>query len=256
MRSRIVLIALVTAMAAGALSLAGSAAVEIARSNPVGGATVLVLPQHVEIWSAEPADPVHTQVIVVAPNGARIDSGLPEINAEDPTHLSVAIASGGRAGRYTVHLLSGEPNTARERSASTVFEVERDSGCEESSEQGCAEALPEVEPGDGLTLPGGGTIQVTTSTNTAGPVNIEVRLLGADGEVAEGASVWVRASHLDMDHGEFPHAAVLNEDGVFLASYIGMGMEGAWLVAVDVILEEGSAPFTVAVLVQMSLPGS
>jgi methionine-rich copper-binding protein CopC len=247
---------LVTAMATGALPLAGSAAVEISRSNPVGGATLPVLPQNVEIWSAEPADPAYTQVIVVAPNGARIDSGQPEIDADDSTHLSVAIASGGRAGRYTVHLLSGEPNTARERSASTVFEVESDSGCEESSDHGCADTLPEVESGDEFALPGGGTIQVTTSTNTAGPVTIEVRLLGADGGVAEGARVWVRASHLDMDHGEFPHAAVLNDDGVFLASYIGMGMEGAWRLTVDVILDEGSAPFTVAVPVQMSLPGS
>ena len=119
-------------------------ATAIAESIPADGSEVESLLESVEIWSSEVLDPILTQIVVVAPNGARIDDGSLVVDAENPTHLSTAIGSGGSAGHYTIHLLSGDPNTAGERSESVSFDLLGGSGCDndaqESNAAGCLEA--------------------------------------------------------------------------------------------------------------------
>ncbi len=254
---RTLITTLLLALFMGVTVHTGRSAVEIADSNPADGSSLAVLPSLVETWSADPLDPVHTQVIVVAPNGARIDSGMLDIDANEPTHFATTLSSGGLAGHYTVHLLSGEPNTASERSARVAFDLTADSGCDgqDDAGAGCVDSLPEVLPGEEIALADGTVATAVVSSENAGPVDITVTLRDSQGNPLESAKVWVRATHLEMDHGEFPHAAVLNEEGSFEARHIGMGMEGAWRLAVDVITADGEPPMTFAVPLEMSGPG-
>ncbi len=231
-------------------------ATAILDSSPPDGSQLDAVPEVVEIWSTEPLDPALTQVIVVAPNGARIDTGILQIDPDDATHLTASIMPFGPDGHYVVHLLSGEPNTARERSDSVAFDVGNAAGCERGNEAGaCAAALPEIRPGQAAPLPDGGSVTVEISGERAGPVDISVALIGPSGETYDEARVWVRAAHVEMDHGEFPHQAVLNETGIWTANYVGMGMAGRWRVAVDVITAPGAVPVTIAVPIEMKLPG-
>ncbi|MGD9711745.1 MAG: hypothetical protein AB7V46_06740 [Thermomicrobiales bacterium] len=244
-----------------AFAFAGSgarSATEIVESNPVEGSSLESLPRMVDIWSSEVLPPALTQIIVVAPNGARIDAGLLIVDANDPRHLSAEILSGGPAGRYAVHLLSGEPNTARERSDHILFDVSGETACVEDAEQSspaCIAALPEAAPGEPVHLENGASITVDISQTVAGPVDISVTLVGQTGQPPDQGRVWIRAMHLEMDHGEFPHEAVRTETGAWTASYVGMGMAGDWRIAVDVILDPGAAPLTVVVPVEMESPG-
>lgn len=197
-----------------------------------------------------------TQIIAVAPNGARIDTGVLESDPGDATHFVVNLVPFGQAGHFVIHLLSGEPNTARERSDSISFDVAHSGECKEGDETSpCATTLPEVAPGEVGPLPDGGNVTVQLSSERAGPVDITVSLAGPNGESYDEARVWVRAAHLEMDHGEFPHEAVVNETGVWSANYVGMGMEGQWRIAVDIIISPGAVPVTIFVPVEMQLPG-
>ncbi len=237
-----------------------AAAPTITRSAPESGSSVDDVPKFVELWTSEPVDRSQSQIIVVAPNGARVDSGTIEFDDADELRLVASIPNGGSAGHYTVHLLTGEPNTSSERSSSIAFEVSGEGSCKHGSSdpavgQGCLDALPEALPDQPVVLADGSTVAVALSSSVAGPVDISVTVLAPNGDPAELARVWIRPAHLEMDHGEFPHEAVMDEPGVYAARYVGMGMEGSWSIAVDLLLSTDSSPITFVVPVEMQTPG-
>ena len=78
------------------------------------------------------------------------------------------------------------------------------------------------------------TITLSISSGQAGPVVLTVRVTDASGDPVDGAAVVVKARHLDMDMGVFPHDALPSGPGTYVAERVGMGMGGDWRVEVDV----------------------
>jgi methionine-rich copper-binding protein CopC len=234
---------------------------ELEHTTPADGDTLDALPDQIDLWFAEAFDPATMQVMVIAPNSARIDNGVVEVAADDPErkHVTVAPLPAGDEGHYTVHVLAGLPNSADESSESFSFSVEGGGTC--SSSPGAATAgtgarlclptPPELTPGEGILLENGANVDVGISSNRAGPVDITVTLVDAGGNPFPEARVWVRARHLEMEHGEFPHEAAGDGSGHYTAKFVGMGMGGNWRIAIDVIIVPGQTAQTLFVFQTM-----
>jgi hypothetical protein len=96
----------------------------------------------------------------------------------------------------------------------------------------------------------GMTVNLSVSSDQAGPVTLAVRVTDEHGEPVSDASVVVKAKHLEMDMGEFPHQALPTASGTYTAEGVGMGMGGHWRVEVDVA-RPGYDPVAVFFLVTM-----
>ena len=97
----------------------------------------------------------------------------------------------------------------------------------------CPSVAPQVEPGtpaaaDGL------TVTLAISSGRAGLVTLTVGVTDEHGAPVDDVTVAVKARHLDMDMGEFPHDALQTAPGTYTAERVGMGMGGNWQVEVDV----------------------
>ncbi len=63
---------------------------------------------------------------------------------------------------------------------------------------------------------------------TAGPVDITVEVMDADGRPVTDAVVTAETQHLEMNHGESVNDAVPVAPGRYLAERVSMGMGGTW----------------------------
>jgi hypothetical protein len=97
----------------------------------------------------------------------------------------------------------------------------------------CATPVPVVDLGTPAAT-AGLTITLGLSSDEAGPLTLTVGVSDAGGAPVAGATVVVKARHLDMDMGEFPHTALPTAPGRYVAEKVGMGMGGHWRVEVDV----------------------
>ncbi|HEY7034205.1 MAG TPA: FixH family protein [Thermomicrobiales bacterium] len=93
-------------------------------------------------------------------------------------------------------------------------------------------------------------VELGVSSDQAGPVTLTVRVTDQSGAPVSGATVVVKARHLDMDMGEFPHDALPIAPGLYAAERVGMGMGGHWRIEVDVT-RPGEPPVAVFFLVTM-----
>jgi hypothetical protein len=113
----------------------------------------------------------------------------------------------------------------------------------------CPLAGPVVDLGTPAAV-AGLTISLTISSDQAGPVVMTVEVTDERGAPVSDATVVVKARHLDMDMGEFPHDALPTAPGVYVAERVGMGMGGNWRVEVDVT-RAGNEPIAAYFLVTM-----
>jgi YtkA-like len=99
----------------------------------------------------------------------------------------------------------------------------------------CIPTAPESELGNPLVV-SGFTINLSASSDQAGPVALTVDLSDQSGAPVSGAQVTVSARSLDMDMGEFPYEAAETTPGHYVADRVAMGMGGDWKVEVDVAI--------------------
>ncbi len=72
------------------------------------------------------------------------------------------------------------------------------------------------------------TVALFADDPTAGPVDITVEVMDADGRPVTDAVVTVETQHLEMNHGESVNDTVPVAPGRYLAERVSMGMGGTW----------------------------
>lgn len=226
------------------------AAGEPIESNPADGDTLAAVPERIELTFDETLDPETVQIVVIAPNGARADTGLSETVGDGVR--AAEMRAGLTDGRYLVYWLVAQPGTRAAAFGDLTFTVEGASPCQPVSpatprppaEQCVADPATGI-PGEPIPT-NGISVTVSASGDQAGPVDLQAIVTDEAGNPIEGALVWFRARHLEMDHGELPYLAADAGSGTYQASGVGMGMGGNWRIAVDVI-QPGEPPVTVFV---------
>ncbi len=226
------------------------AAGELISSNPADGATLDAIPNQVEFTFDRSIDPETVQIVVIGPNGTRADTGVSETTANGAR--AAAVQPGFSDGRYLVYWLVAEPGSRASAFGDLSFTVEGASSCQPASN--ATPRPPAVEcvadPVTGVPdepiISNGMSVTLSVNSDQAGPVDLRATVTDDAGNLIEDASVWFRARHLEMDHGELPYLAAQSEPGVYQADGVGMGMGGDWRIAVDVILP-GEPPVTVFV---------
>ena len=234
------------------LGMAGPAraAGELIGSNPADGATLDVVPERVELSFDGSIDPETVQIVVIAPNGARADTGVAETIADGTR--AADLRPGFADGRYLVYWLVTEPGSRASAFGDLTFTVEDSSPCQPPSNATPRPPADECVPDPPSGAPGtpiesdGISVTLSVSGDQAGPVDLSATITDGNGNSIESAAVWFRARHLEMDHGELPYLAAGIDPGVYQAGGVGMGMGGDWRIAVDVILP-GEPPVTVFV---------
>ncbi len=223
---------------------------ELTRSNPADGATLDAIPNQVELTFDRSIDPETVQIVVIGPNGARADTGVSETTANGAR--ATAVQPGFSDGRYLVYWLVAEPGSRASAFGDLTFTVEGASPCQPASNAtprppavDCVADPVTGAPGEPIAA-NGISVTLSVSGDQAGPVDLQATVTDDAGNPLEDASVWFRARHLEMDHGELPYLAAQSEPGVYQAEGVGMGMGGEWRIAVDVILP-GEPPVTVFV---------
>lgn len=223
---------------------------ELIESNPADGDTLATVPERIELTFDETIDPETVQIVVIAPNGARADTGVSETVGDGVR--TAEMRAGLTDGRYLVYWLVAQPGTRAAAFGDLMFTVEGASPCQPASP---ATPRPPAEqcvadPATGIPsepIPTNGiSVTVSASGDQAGPVDLQATIIDEAGNAVEGATVWFRARHLEMDHGELPYLAAGVGAGTYQASGVGMGMGGNWRIAVDVI-QPGEPPVTVFV---------
>ncbi len=250
-RLRIVSLA-VLLLTIGALAVPPTAlaAGELIGSNPADGATLDAVPEQVELTFDGSIDPETVQIVVIAPNGARADTGISETTADGTR--SIALQPGFADGRYLVYWLVAQPGSRASAFGDLSFTVEDATPCQPTSNATprppAEECMPDPVTGgpDGPIASNGISVTLSVSGDQAGPVDLQATITDEAGNPLENAAVWFRARHLEMDHGELPYLAAQSEPGVYQAGGVGMGMGGDWRIAVDVIVP-GALPVTVFV---------
>jgi hypothetical protein len=90
-------------------------------------------------------------------------------------------------------------------------------------------------PGLGTPVAAGDlTVTLEADNLRAGPRDLTVVLLDADGQPVIDATVTVRTRSLEMDHGVSTDETVQTEPGRYLAEGVSLGMGGDWLAEVTV----------------------
>jgi len=259
--------ALCTAIIPGFLMFPGAgmqpafAKAELERSMPEAGASPRERPATVEVWFSEAVTADQTWIVVVGPDGARVDRGDFTVDPGDARgrHVTVSLRAGLTAGDYTVHWNSSSANDAKETFGDFVFTLNGEAA---SCSARTPAASPVVVPCPGAPPEGnlGSSIAVEDLTVTldaggtkAGPVDLVVTLVDGGGNPVTDAQVTVRARHLEMDHGEFPKITQPDGAGDYAVDDVGMGMGGAWRVAVDVV-RPGQDPVTAFFRVDLTGP--
>ncbi|MEZ4506924.1 MAG: hypothetical protein R2848_14005 [Thermomicrobiales bacterium] len=113
-------------------------------------------------------------------------------------------------GRYLVYWLVAQPGTRAAAFGDLTFTVEGASPCQPVSpatprppaEQCVADPATGI-PGEPIPT-NGISVTVSASGDQAGPVDLQATVTDEAGNPIEGAVVWFRARHLEMDHGELP----------------------------------------------------
>jgi len=220
---------------------------ELAGSTPVDGATLDSVPDQVALMFDGTLDPDTVRIVVIAPNGVRADTGISETSEGA---RSTKLRAGLTDGRYLVYWLVAQPGTRASAFGNLSFTVEGASPCQPESNatprppaETCVPDPPAGAPGVPIDI-NGMSVTLAVSSDQAGPVDLQASVTNDAGDPIDDAVVWFRARHLEMDHGELPYLAAQSEPGVFRAEGVGMGMGGAWRIAVDVILP-GELPVTV-----------
>jgi methionine-rich copper-binding protein CopC len=223
---------------------------ELIESKPADGAKLEAVPEQIELRFDESVDPETVQIVAIAPNGARADSGTSETTGEGTR--SAALRPGLSDGRYLVYWLVAEPGARATAFGDLTFTVEGASPCQPVSNatprppaEQCLANPPTGAPGDSIAS-NGISVTVSVSGDQAGPVALQATVTDSDGNPIDEAAVWFRARHLEMDHGELPYLAASEDSGVYTSESVGMGMGGEWRIAVDVI-RPGELPVTVFV---------
>ena len=226
------------------------AAGELTGSNPSDEATLDAVPERVELSFDHSVDPETVQIVVIAPNGARADTGITETVA-DGTRSAVP-RPGLADGRYLVYWVVAEPGSRASAFGDISFTVAGASPCQPPSNATprppAAECVPDPPTGaPGTAIESNGIfVTLMTSSNQAGPVDVQALVTDPAGNPVEDATVWFRARHLEMDHGELPYLAAQPAPGTYQAGSMGMGMGGEWRIAIDVI-RPGELPETIFV---------
>jgi methionine-rich copper-binding protein CopC len=226
------------------------AAGELIGSNPANGATLATVPERIELTFDETIDPEMVQIVVIAPNGARADTGVSETSGD--SMRATTLRAGLADGRYLVYWLVAEPGTRAAAFGDLSFTVAGASPCQPPSKatprppaENCIAHPPTGAPGEPI-VANGISVTIATSGNQAGPIDLQATVTDDAGNPIGDAVVWFRARHLEMDHGELPYLAEETGPGVYQTGGVGMGMGGNWRIAVDVILP-GQPPVTVFV---------
>ncbi len=258
----------VLAVLALVLVLPGSsllaAPTDLERSLPPSDGVVDEAPVEVGVWFTEAVDPDQTWLLVVGPDGGRVDLGDTEVALVDRKRrqASVSLRSGLARGEYTVHWRSDaaiDEDDARGHFGFTL--AAGPPSCTESGRSSpvssppawvCVPAPVTTHLGRAVVV-NGMSIDLQTSTTRARPNDLTVRLADDAGVRIADAQVTVRARHLEMDHGETPQVAAPVEPGRYVAEQVKMGMTGEWRIAVDVILPN-RPPVTVFFLVDLEGP--
>src|SRR3954469_7640274 len=78
---------------------------ELERSEPADGATLEQAPASVELWFSEELVQERTWIVVIGPDGARVDLGDASIDPADPDHhhVTVSLRAALPAGPYIAH---------------------------------------------------------------------------------------------------------------------------------------------------------
>ena len=187
------------------------AAGELIGSNPADGATLDAVPEQIELTFDGSLDPETVQIVVIGPNGARADTGIPETTADDTR--SIALRPGLADGRYLVYWLVAVPGSRASAFGDLSFTVEGASPCQPASNATprppAAECLEDPVMGspDEPIASNGMFVTLSVSGDQAGPVDLQATVTDDAGNPIEDAAVWFRARHLEMDHGEFPYLA-------------------------------------------------
>jgi hypothetical protein len=230
--------------------LAGTVSSGFAQATPVDGEVFAAVPHGVDVPVDPAIDPQSVQVIVIAPNGARADDGVSRTTA--PGIRSTILRPGLGDGDYLVYWISGEPGKRANQFGEDAFSVNGSTPCQPPSNatprppaEECLPGPPSGAPDTPITNDGI-SVTLSVSSDQAGPVDLSATVTDAAGAPIEGATVWFRARHLEMNHGELPYLAADSGGGVYQASGVGMGMGGNWRIAVDVVLPD-QLPVTVFV---------
>jgi hypothetical protein len=117
---------------------------------------------------------------------------------------------------------------------------------------GCEPTAPEADLGTPVVV-SGLTINLSASSDQAGPETLIVELSDEGDAPVSGAHVTVSAQSLDMDMGEFPYEAAETEPGHYVADRVAMGMGGDWKVEVDIAIA-GQQPIVAYFLVPLEGP--
>jgi methionine-rich copper-binding protein CopC len=233
---------------AGALTPhSGIAKSELMSSIPAEGDLLDQAPRTVEVRLSEAVMTEGTWLLVVGPDGARVDRGHSTIESMNGggARVAVSLRADLAEGDYTMHWRA-QSDVDDERSFGQVGFTLTSAGatCDAATPVAgeCAAPPPEDSIDEPVTVEGM-TIALSAASSKAGPIDLTARLTDETGDPIADAQVWVRARHLEMDHGEFPSLMALSEPGTYVAEQVGMGMGGDWRVAVDVI-RPGADPVT------------
>jgi methionine-rich copper-binding protein CopC len=231
------------------------------RSAPEADAVLNERPTTIEIWFTEAVIADRTWIIVVGPDGARVDRGDFAINSSDADgrHVTVSLRDGLAAGDYTVHWNSSSTVDGKESFGDFGFTLDgAAANCAANAGTPAASPAAVACPGPPPEGPLGSPIAVEdmmvtleAGSTKAGPIDLNVTIADGSGNPVTDAQVSVRARHLEMDHGEFPQLAESNGEGGYVAADVGMGMGGSWRVAVDVV-RPGHDPVTAFFLVDLT----
>lgn len=93
----------------------------LVKSSPAQRAVLHRAPAKIQLWFSEPLEPRYSTLTVTDSNGWRVDSGITEISADDPKHLSATL-SDLPPGRYFVkyRVLSIDGHIVEDRFSFTV----------------------------------------------------------------------------------------------------------------------------------------
>jgi methionine-rich copper-binding protein CopC len=239
-----------------------AAKAEFARSEPADGATLKQAPTTVELWFNEELAPERTWIVVIGPDGARVDLGDAAIDPANPDHrhVTVSLRAALPAGPYVAHWNADSAVEEKQSFGHIAFELTEEAAtCSAAAgtavaaspvSRMCAAPPSQGTLGEPLTV-GDVTIDLEAGGTDAGPIDLTVMLTDATGAPITEALVSVRARHLDMDHGEFPKVSTPDGAGAYVAKEVGMGMGGSWRVAVDVI-RPGADPITAFFLIDLT----
>jgi YtkA-like len=78
------------------------------------------------------------------------------------------------------------------------------------------------------------SVTLTAAQTKAGPVDLTVEIVDADGKPVDDATVLVLNQHLEMNHGVSVSEAVHTKSGRYVATKVPMGMGGHWQVEVQI----------------------